>query len=97
MLSPTSCDLSHEPKLNNKITFYFNLHPALTDSSCYALCRAWELLTTRMAVLWTCAGMCGTGIGVVFGGIISSFLFTKQYFPLLLNFLFQDCIESKES
>lgn len=24
-------------------------------------------LTTRMPVLWICVGMCGTGIGVVFG------------------------------
>ena len=28
-----------EPKLNNQITFYFNLHPALTDSYCCGRAR----------------------------------------------------------
>lgn len=42
-------------------------NPAIEYAQCYALCRAWELLTTRMAVLWMCEGMCGTSIGVVFG------------------------------
>lgn len=74
MASPDWSELSHERNAQNEDNYFDLLRtPTMTYVLCYALCRAWELLTTRMPVLRMCVACAALASVWFFGGVISIF------------------------
>ena len=70
MPRPTSCDLSHVINLNKETESNEDTEPGHCRKHIVVCsCPPLGTLTTRMPVLWLCVGKCGTGIGVVYGGL----------------------------